>query len=247
MQQNVLAIVTRAVNYRDHDRILTLITRDGGRMTITARGCRKAQSKFLTCSQQFCYGEYELYDRDGHLYVRQCDVREIFYDLRMAPDALAAATYACQVCEMLAVPAESFAKGFSMLLHTLKALCEADCDIDAILAFFLIKQMSFAGLCPQADACVCCASTDNLRAFSAEYGGAVCAQCQAETQGSIPISAVMLQTIKELPNVPSAAYDSIHQSIKPLAARLYSLLEASFSHFTGQELPTRTFIRWPSQ
>ncbi len=247
MQQNVLAIVTRAVNYRDNDRVLTLITRDSGRMTITARGCRKAQSKLLSCAQPFCYGEFELYERDGHHYVRQCDVREIFYNLRLTPDALSAASYACQVCEMLAVPGEPFTRGFSLLLHTLKALCEEQCDIDSILAFFLIKQMSFAGFCPQANACVCCDATEDLVAFSVEYGGSLCAQCAEETEDGIPMSALALLALKELPNVPSAAYQAVRESISPIAAQLSSLLEASFLHLTGQALPTRSFIHWQDQ
>ena len=54
----VLGVVTRAVNYRDHDRILTLVTRERGKLTATARGCRKPQSKLLTAASPFCYGEY---------------------------------------------------------------------------------------------------------------------------------------------------------------------------------------------
>ena len=88
MQHKLLAVVARATNYRDHDRILTLITRERGRLTATARGCRKPQSKLLSCTQPFCYGEYELQERDGRFYVRGCDIHEIFYDLRLDPKAL---------------------------------------------------------------------------------------------------------------------------------------------------------------
>ena len=67
----VLGVVTRAVNYRDHDRILTLVTRERGKLTATARGCRKPQSKLLTAASPFCYGEYVLNERNGRFYVSQ--------------------------------------------------------------------------------------------------------------------------------------------------------------------------------
>ena len=51
MQQTVFAVVAQAVNYRDHDRILTLVTRERGTVTATARGCRKPQSKLMSCAQ----------------------------------------------------------------------------------------------------------------------------------------------------------------------------------------------------
>ncbi len=60
MQQTVFAVVAQAVNYRDHDRILTLVTRERGTVTATARGCRKPQSKLMSCAQPAVYGEYEL-------------------------------------------------------------------------------------------------------------------------------------------------------------------------------------------
>ena len=76
MQEKVLAVVTRAVNYRDHDRVLTLVTRTRGRLTVTAHGCRKPQSKLMPCVQPFCYGEYELGERGGRYYVRACQLRQ---------------------------------------------------------------------------------------------------------------------------------------------------------------------------
>lgn len=42
MQQTVFAVVAQAVNYRDHDRILTLVTRERGTVTATARGLPQA-------------------------------------------------------------------------------------------------------------------------------------------------------------------------------------------------------------
>ena len=54
MQQTVFAVVAQAVNYRDHDRILTLVTRERGTVTATARGCRKPQSKLMSCAPALC-------------------------------------------------------------------------------------------------------------------------------------------------------------------------------------------------
>ena len=35
------ALVLRGVDYKESDRILTLLTRDMGKVTVSARGCRK--------------------------------------------------------------------------------------------------------------------------------------------------------------------------------------------------------------
>ena len=128
MQQTVFAVVAQAVNYRDHDRVLTLITRERGTVTATARGCRKPQSKLMSCAQPFVYGEYELADYKGRLYVKSCQVREIFYNLRLEPTALAAAGQAVQAARAFANPEEDNAKLFTLLLFTLARLCEKQAD-----------------------------------------------------------------------------------------------------------------------
>ena len=35
------ALVLREVNYKESDKILTVLTRENGKMTLSARGCRK--------------------------------------------------------------------------------------------------------------------------------------------------------------------------------------------------------------
>ncbi len=247
MQQNVLAIVARVANYRDNDRVLTLITRDKGCMTVSARGCRKAQSKLLACSQPFCYGDYELYTRNSHEYVRQCGIREIFYELRLRPDTFEAAAYACSICEMLAVPGEAFLRGFSLLLYTLKALCESTCNVDSVLAFFLLKQMDFAGLRPQAQACVGCGVQQDLTGFDAQCGGVVCARCQKTTLGCVTISPPVLAALRDLPDVPSASLAQVCKAIHPLSPQLLALMEEVFVKLTGQTLKKRMFIHWQDQ
>ena len=247
MQKNLLAIVARAVNYRDHDRVLTLITRDNGRMTVSARGCRKAQSKLLACAQPFCYGDYELYTRNGHEYVRQCSIREIFYDLRLRPDAMEAAAFACRVCEMLAMPGEAFIRGFSLLLHALKALCQPACNVDAVLAFFLLKQMEFAGFCPQADACILCQTQENITGFDAQNGGVVCAHCRNSVQGCLDVTPAMLSALRTMPQMPSASLPDASRAMQPFASGLLGLLENAFEQITGQAMKKRIFIGWQNQ
>jgi DNA repair protein RecO (recombination protein O) len=235
------------VNYRDNDRVLTLVSRGNGRMTVTSRGCRNPKSKLLSCSQPFCYGEYEIFDRNGHEYISGCDVREIFYELRLNVNALSAAFYACSVCETVAVPGETFERGFSLLLHTLKSLCEDGCDIDGALTFFLLKLMGFLGLSPQADACIQCGADGRLFAFDTQQCGVVCERCKPTSRHAFSITPAMKDAIRDLPNLPSAAYASVSEALKPIAPRLLPLIEAAFSQLIGQPLPKRSFVHWQSQ
>ncbi|MBQ9989073.1 MAG: DNA repair protein RecO [Clostridia bacterium] len=241
MGNEVLAVVTRTVNYRDNDRILTLVTRTRGRVTATARACRKPQSKLMPCAQLFCYGEFECYEQLGQLYIRSCDLHRNFYELRLDPDALIAASWACAVSEAFANPEEEYTKQFSLLLYTLQALCALQAEHKAVLAFFAVKQLAFCGYQPQADVCVDCGSTEQLTGYNAELGGVLCHKCAPIQPGTKRLSPMAVHMLANLPGVPSAAYHKIEKSLVPVAGELLPVLARTIEQFTDRKLPSLLF------
>lgn len=237
MQQTVFAVVAQAVDYRDHDRMLTLITRERGTVTATARGCRKPQSKLMSCAQPFVYGEYELADYKGRLYVKSCQVREIFYNLRLEPTALAAAGQAVQAARAFANPEEDNAKLFTLLLFTLARLCEKQADHLCILAFFLAKLLDFAGLCPEVQGCVCCGEEQHLLWYDGESGGAVCAECARHLPTAKPLSAQCRLALEKMWQTPSAKYPALYPEIAPVGAEAYAHLLTSYAASAAKPLP----------
>ncbi|NLZ89977.1 MAG: DNA repair protein RecO, partial [Clostridiales bacterium] len=72
--QTTQAIVLRRVDYRDNDRILTLLTPERGRLDVLARGCRRPKSPLLAASELFSMGEYVLYKGRGHAFIVSCEL-----------------------------------------------------------------------------------------------------------------------------------------------------------------------------
>jgi DNA repair protein RecO (recombination protein O) len=62
-------IVTRYVNYRESDRILSIFTIDHGRIDAKARGCRKPQSPLVNVCQPFVFGQFEIFS--GTKYIKR--------------------------------------------------------------------------------------------------------------------------------------------------------------------------------
>lgn len=78
----VFGLVCRYANYRENDRILTLFTREQGRLDVASRGCRRQGSPLLAASQPFVYGQFVLYQSKDKFSVNTADVLESFYPLR---------------------------------------------------------------------------------------------------------------------------------------------------------------------
>ena len=233
----VLGVVTRAVNYRDHDRILTLVTRERGKLTATARGCRKPQSKLLTAASPFCYGEYVLNERNGRFYVSQCTVRETFYNLRLRPEALYAATLVCGVAEEFANPEEPYLKQFSLLLHGLSLLSREEIPVEGALAFYLAKMLDFEGYRLVTERCGICGRTDNLKYMDLERGGAVCGTCGFGRMELFPLPERAMRLLAVLPQMPSSAYDGAGELLAEYGKDLEPLLEAYVRGIVPRRLP----------
>ena len=216
MQQTVFAVVAQAVNYRDHDRILTLVTRERGTVTATARGCRKPQSKLMSCAQPFVYGEYELAEAKGRWYVKSCQVREIFYNLRMDPMILTAAGQAVRAAREFANPEEENARLFTLLLLTLARLCEAKADPVA---------------------CVCCGAEEALDWFDGESGGAVCRHCAKHLPTAKPLSSACRRMLGRMAQAPSAGYPALLTQLQPVAEEAYAHLLRSYAATAAKPLP----------
>ena len=78
----VTGIVTRYVNYRESDRILSIFTIEQGRVDAKARGCRRPTSPLLPAAQPFVYGEFELFQGKDKYTVNQCSIQESFFPIR---------------------------------------------------------------------------------------------------------------------------------------------------------------------
>ena len=98
------AIVLRHADYREHDRMLTLLPPSMGRVEAVCRGCKRPQSPLLAASEWFALGEYVLYAGKGRMNVSSCNVTESFYPLRTDYDRLKYATYILSVAEAAAQP-----------------------------------------------------------------------------------------------------------------------------------------------
>ena len=65
-------IVLRYANYREHDRMLTILSPDYGRIDALSRGCRRPKSPLMPVSELFVSGEFVLYQSHDHFTLTSC-------------------------------------------------------------------------------------------------------------------------------------------------------------------------------
>ena len=181
--RKTMAIVLRAVDYRDSDRMITFLTRDYGLMSAKSRGAKKQTGKLMASSSLFCCGEYTFFERGGYYGVKSCDVRHTFYRLQNDYSRFAAACLIADAAGKVAQEDDESPKLFALVVNVLYALDTTEVAPGAAVCYFLQRLMYIEGLYPSLDVCVLCGAGTSLTRFSAENGGVVCADCARQYGG----------------------------------------------------------------
>ncbi len=146
------ALVLRGVDYRESDRILTLFTQEQGKLTVSARGCRKKGSAIAAGCQLLAWSEMVLYDYQGRWAVKEASTERLFQGIRDDIGRLALGCYFAEAAELLAVEGEENSELLSLILNSLHALDRMqEKPLSLVKAAFEWKAMALAGYEPLID------------------------------------------------------------------------------------------------
>lgn len=192
------AIVLRYANYRDNDRMLTLLSPTRGRLEVLARGCRRPRSPLLNATELFALGDFELYERGGKMSLVSASLIETFYPLRSDFDRLACGTYLLSLAEAAAQPGEGAQELFMLLLHTLSRLTFSDQEWKPLLAGFLLHYAACEGTKPRLNHCIRCSRrlTDGEQVYFDQIEGGLCCH-DCHTDGQTALAAAQARWMRE--------------------------------------------------
>ena len=122
MYLTIRAIVLRVTDYKDHDALLTVLTRDYGKLTIKARGLRRKNSPLTAPCQLLAYGEFTLFEYRGMYTINEAHSLELFQNLRRDLTKLSLGTYFAQVSEVISQEDLPNPELQALLLNSLYAL-----------------------------------------------------------------------------------------------------------------------------
>jgi len=174
-----MCIVLRTADYRDSDKMLTLFSREAGRVSALARGAKNLKNPLAAASQPFCCGIFSFTGKNGKLYVSQCEIKKEFYSLGADFEKFAAACVMVEMADKILEDSVEYERLFVLLANCLSAL-EKGPPVRMTLAYFFVQISDILGIRPTTDTCaVCGKDLEEPDLFCASEGGAVCEQCAA--------------------------------------------------------------------
>jgi DNA repair protein RecO (recombination protein O) len=175
------AIVLRAIAYGDADRVVTLFTRDAGKLSALARGARKSVKRFGAGLGLFGIGEAILHDKPNVelASLERFDGARGFPSLMNDVAKVAHGGYACELVRELLPMRQPEPEVFELVVEMLTVLESGPARAET-LRIFELALLDALGLKPSLDRCVAC-GTDELGhagdVLDLRRGGLVCGHC----------------------------------------------------------------------
>jgi DNA repair protein RecO (recombination protein O) len=173
-------VVLRAQKLGEADRIVTLLTREHGRVRAVAKGVRKTTSRLGARVEPFMLVDVQLYEGRSLDIVTQAETIGP-YGTAIASDyaRYTAGTAMLETAERLTdTEREPALQLFLLLAGGLRALAEGRRDPGLVLDSFLLRALAVAGWAPSFVDCARCGEEGPHRALAIAAGGAVCSQCR---------------------------------------------------------------------
>lgn len=174
------AIVLRAQKLGEADRIVTLLTREHGKVRAVGKGVRRTSSRFGARLEPFMYVDLQLHVGRSLDVVTQADTLGAFARPVCEDYALyTAGTVMLETADRLvADEREPSLQQFWLLVGAVRSLAERRQDPGLVLDSYLLRALAVGGWAPSFTECALCGTPGPHHAFSVASGGAVCSRCR---------------------------------------------------------------------
>jgi DNA repair protein RecO (recombination protein O) len=243
MLKKDLAICIRTVDYSETSQILTLFTREAGKLSAIAKGSKRAKSAFDGPVELFAHGRivYAGSGRQKLATLTEFQQQIPFSFLTRNLFALHCASLAAELINSMTDDCDPHPELFDALIEFLENTDHVQNDSRDMLALLILFQLTLlkeAGLMPILSHCANCKASHESRAtlvrrsfsedgshefyFSSSANGLICRDCESAFPDKIPVTKAAAAALYNLKTLTQAE-DSVLKEIEKIL----------ISHFTS--------------
>ena len=235
MLEKDTAVCLRTVNYSDTSQVVTLFTRERGKVGAIAKGSRRAKSSFGGAIEVFSFGDIVFApSASGKLAtLTEFEQRADFLGLRRKLFNLNCGLFAAELLEAFTQDHDPHADLFDCFVRFLSDCQGAGDDIEAIgfLILFQLSLLAGIGTKPVLERCVNCQAVfgDNWRQayFSSIANGLICQDCEQAFTDKIRLSRGCAGCLADMKLFTSADERTLREVEKVLIYHFTALMHRS--------------------
>ena len=152
----VKGIVIKEVQYKENDKIITIMTDKLGKISCMAKGAKKNNNPLLSSSQFLVYSEFLLYKGTNFYHVNSAELIDSFYSLRVDYEKLDKAFEITKILNKIVYEEEENNYILSLYLNTLYMIDKKKKDFTLLKSIFTLKLICELGYLPNIYKCSKC-------------------------------------------------------------------------------------------
>ncbi len=241
MFEKVEGIVIRTNDYGETHKIVTLFTRERGKIAVMARGAKKPKSRMAAISQPFVYASYLVQMGSSMGTLHQGEVIQSLRSIREDLIKTAYASYIAELTDKLIEQNEPDPFMYQQLLQTFTWMHE-DKDLDILLLMYELKMFKKGGFAPHIQSCVSCGKEEDAFSFSIKEGGLLCSRCRYMDHDAMMLQPNLIKLLRiclEV-DVTRVGNISVKQENKD---RLKQLTDLYYDQYGGYFLKSKRFLK----
>lgn len=176
MLRQIDGIVLKTRDYGETHKIITILTKQLGKISAIARGANKPKSKLSAVSQVFVQGNFLIYVSKGLSTIQQGQIMASYRSIREDIIKTAYAAYVIELTDKLLDEKQPDPFFYHELSGTLDWIDEHN-DYMIPIMMYELKLFAKGGFAPIVDRCVICGRAQLFHSFSIQEGGVLCEQC----------------------------------------------------------------------
>lgn len=237
------AVVLRHNDWGEADRMLSLYSRESGKLRAVAKGARKLRSRKAGHLEPFTRVALMLARGRDLWIVTQADTLDAYLPLREDLVLTGNAIYVLELLDRFTYEDGPNPRLYQLLTDTLERLVVVD-DPFLVMRYYELHLLDLLGFRPELTACPNCGRTiqPEDQFFHAQMGGALCPDCGARTPGSRTVSMTALKYLRHYQR--SSFAQALRAEIPPAARQeMESLLNYYLTFLLERGLNSPAFIR----
>jgi len=246
-QERVLkveAVVLEHHEWGEADRLLTLFTREHGRMRAVAKGARRIRSRKAGHLEPFTRVALVLARGRDLWIVTQAETLEANLALHGDLEGIGYASYVVELLERLTYEEGPNPNLYRLLVDTLRRLDENLDPPGLILRYFELHILDLAGFRPELSECIACRQPiqPEDQYFSSMVGGVLCPACGKLEPSARPISMNALRYLRHLQRSTYAEARRARPT-PAVAAEMKRILQDYLTYILEARLNSPEFLR----
>jgi DNA repair protein RecO (recombination protein O) len=243
------AIVLKSLKFGDTSKIVTLYTKDYGKIKVMAKGIRKPKSRLAGTQETLSHIQIVFYKKlTTEIYLlSQAEIIKPFQKITKDLSRYAFASGILELLDKLITGEESNPELFELTLNTLSFMesCPPK-SLEKSFLFFVLRLADILGYKPKFDRCIVCNKiiSDKFILFSPEKGGIVCQRCAREDQAYLRLSKDSIKSALKLQTIGLDKLDSYNiskEELREITNVVLNLLE--YHTGRGRELKSLEFLK----